>query len=273
MSDLQAPQKVAPTRFVIWFEERSGSSHLVSLLNSHREIKCRGEVFAFNQVDSAKQTSKEPYFNFDGMLCRRRLCRFPGILLDPSRQQAMDMLWEWYNDRRKIQGFKFKHPIQAALYPEVDEQLRRWKDELKIVVLHRKNLLKRVVSRLNMIRFRQDFGISNARSNLGPVEQISPINVDVSATVAAIRRLRVQQTSFQAWYATYPQVLHIEYEDLLYDRDRVCQELQQFLHVKVVRPLRSKVKKISSDQLDIAVANYEELRQALIADDLCQYVA
>ena len=256
--------------FVIWFQQRSGSSHLVSLLNSHPEIHCKGEMFGcfpIAGIDDPNQDSNGRQLG--DRLYRRLINQFPGRIENPADRQCVDELTAFLEEaptnlKRSIRGFKLKFPSQMKLFPEIVDTLRQQSSLLRVIVLTRKNYLRRAVSVLNLERIQQ----STAQSNLKKKIQLPATRFDVSEVIRLIKYYQSIEAEFSSWPKTFEQRLQVEYEDLVSNQNEVTQQIQNFLGVSTRQELTSKVKRIAPAKMEDLVENSDELRAALKANQL-----
>jgi LPS sulfotransferase NodH len=266
-------------KFFIWFQQRSGSTFLVSLLNSHPEIRCKGEVFGCSPIPFG---SGERFERLGGGISgltvhRRVLNQFPGRIDDPTSEQCTEELESFLGDgfaenrcRRPVRGFKFKFPSQYRVYPEVTSWLDERRSEINMVVLKRDNLLKRALSVMNLKRMKAATGKANYRdavkstpANVRQGITTSPASFDVCEILRIIENFRKLERSFYHWPRQFVRRLDIEYEELQMDAGRVLTELQQFLGVRETLSLKSNMLKSTPDDLRSFVLNYDELEREL----------
>ncbi len=252
--------------FVIWFQHRSGSSHLVSLLNSHPEIQCKGEIFGCfpigRHVDSPIPTGRRLGDN----VYQRVINQFPGRIDDPGDRQCVDELEQYFgpdqtenSDAGHIRGFKFKFPSQARLFPEITDWLKNRKAKLSVIALHRKNFLRRALSVLNLERIRE----TTNQANIREPQNLPPASFNVQEVIRLIEYYRDIGQEFDDWSKTFEQLMEIEYEDLNNDPENVSNKMQKFLEVTKTQPLKSSVQRITPDDLRNLVSNFDELQTAL----------
>jgi len=253
--------------FLIWFQQRSGSSHLVSLLNSHPEIRCKGEVFGCYPVGKIGQEKSHPTARMLGDdLYRRRINRFPGREEDPTdeqcRQEVLNlMVTEGVNSvKGQVVGFKMKFPSQATLFPNVRQELEAMSESLKIIVLTRKNYLHRAISNLNLNRLQN----LTARSNVQETVDLPPQNFDVKEVVRLIRYYMDLEAEFFAWPEKFPKRMRVDYDELVADSwPTTGNTLLDFLGLRTDVCLTSKLKKVAPKKLEAMVNNSDELKTAL----------
>lgn len=238
--------------FVVLFAHRSGSSHLVSLLNSHPEIRAHGEVF-----DGVKHSED----GYTGQLTRQ-ITKDGNSIKNPNPKTCVSLVEEWMDGKGGIQGFKFKFPKQAGLFPEVNNKMHEFGSSLKVVELRRSNLVRRALSHFNHLRIREMTGRSNFRSS---GTTLSPIELDLDGFVVYVRRLEKLLGQFNDWVNGFPERYQLDYESLISESGSL-RNLQRFLGVKEVRSLRSKVIKATPSRLEDAIANYSGFRDRMLQE-------
>lgn len=253
-------------RFLIWFQQRSGSSHLVSMLNSHAEIKCKGEVFGCYPVGRLSEQKSFPAGRRLGdNLYRRRINLFPGHVEDPTDEQCrvevQRLLGSEIELPSKIKqfGFKLKFPSQASLFPAVRQYLESHSKSLRIIVLTRKNYLQRAISNLNLKRLQH----LTDRSNVNESLDLPPEVFDVTEVIRLIRYYQEIETDFLAWPRQFEHRFEIDYDELVNDSPSAGVRLLEYLEVSSDRQLRSKLKKVGPKRLEEVVNNADELKLAL----------
>ncbi len=247
------------TPFVIWFEGRSGSSLLVSLLNAHPDLLCRSEDFSAFRLpanDPPGQPVDYPLVRFNGNRFRRRLAGFDGVVLSPTVDQTLAHLEEIFASRHGAVGFKFKYPRQQGVFPEIAAQLAAQHDRVRLICLRRRNIVKRAVSKQNLQAILQQSGKCNLAS---PEQRIGKLSVDIPGLLEFCARVRRRQAGFDAWASQFRHVCRVEYEDLQGDRSTTLREIADFLNVDPEPVLQTDLVKSTPDRLSEAVANYDEL--------------
>lgn len=246
--------------FIIWFQHRSGSTHLVSLLNSHPEIKCKGEVFGCIQVGDPSKSPEFPDARTLGdRIYTRILNQFPGRYENPSETQCLKEFDNFFSEHGeyagKIRGFKFKFPSQAGLYPEITRQLESQSDRFRIIILRRDNLLRRALSVLNLQSVRE----KSNRANVDFELSFEPQTFNPAEVVRLIRYYQTLEPAFTAWPKQFENRIEIEYEDLINQQEKTCDRILNFLGTREKPPLMSRTRKIAPTNLQELVQNHDEL--------------
>ena len=254
--------------FVILFSERSGSSHLCSLLDNHPEIVCRREDFTEQSVgihDSS--TDDQSIIRLGDFAWSRRLLLFQGkVRNDPGHQMVIKHFHDIYACRGKSCGFKFKFQIQLQLYPEVLRELNLLNPRLRVIALQRRNVLKQAISRQNMLRIQQlTSGDCNLSDSVQQGTMDEKFQLDIPLVLRYARFLSRQTGVFQesvqdlAKRSDFP-ALHLTYEDLLSDKENQVRKAFQYLEVDPDVPVYSAIHKSTADDLSQVISNFEELR-------------
>ncbi len=251
------------TPFVVLFQERSGSTHLSSLLSSHPEVNCRAEDFSFDWYRPTVAAAGDGEGS-GPPTSRRKLIGFRERVLDPTRAQIEGHLAEIFESGSGANGFKLKHPNQTARYPEVLQYLEALGDRLRVVHLDRENVIKRAVSKQVLVRMRQGREAAHLRNeNLMRELEFQPIRIDVPEAVRYAGTVERLRTELAALVDRFPHVHRVEYDDLARRPHEVVPDLLGFLGVDPAVPLSTGVHKATPDALSDAVENFEELAVAV----------
>jgi LPS sulfotransferase NodH len=236
------------TRAIILTSQRSGSTLLVSSLQSHPELLCRGELLIAGM----------------GMPTPR--------MLENSRHafKVVRFFWTgaWHSTRTMRRFYAVSGPrthVFKAMYNHLAAPWTRdWlvrQNDIRVIHLQRRNLLKQYVSYLLMGRRRDKRGwLPNT------TEPVAPVRIRVSPD-KAIRYFRRMQDTYPRFADLFREhdVLPLVYEDMV-DAEQIAtgtaEQLCDFLQVSR-RPLKTPYVKINPDGLRDIVTNYDELSAAL----------
>lgn len=226
----QRPKALYPfetvKKFVVLFQGRSGSTHLIQALRSHTRIQARFEVLVplKEQGFAAQAQWMRNFFTLPSLV------PFTAI------------------------GFKTKLTDVA----DVDEfaNLLRSMD-VRIIHLERRNVVKQAVSWLNSERLHEATGDWNLYRE---ANRLPPLEADLTMFADYLNLLE----QGKRWLRHYVDslalpTLHITYEDLLLDFEETMARVLEFLGAPPEQ-LVSGVKKTTSDDLRVAVSNFRELR-------------
>lgn len=221
--------------FFISFLGRSGSTFLVGLLDSHPEICCEKEVFSISVTKHGPNRS-------------------PKFL---SREAAHLELKRIYEKKCKASGFKFKYPLQYKFYPDVYEYFLERNDDIKVIYLYRKNLLKAAISKQNHTRL-INLGKSSNLNHENYIK-LDQLNLDIDQAIQYMNRRQSEDKKHEREIQVFSHRYTIQYEDLYKNTDSVIKKLYNFLEVDTnYKPLEQTVK-ITPDEIQYAISNYEEL--------------
>lgn len=211
--------------FVILCLGRTGSSFLASLLDSHSDVRCFGELFTAPpgpRGSFARSSHDDPADYLAGVV-------------EPVTESVV--------------GFKL--PLNSIRAHE--RVLEIFEDrELRVIRLSRRNLLAVLVSR----QLLKATGVSrSSRGSYGEAQ----VALDAKRTARVLGRMEEHERWLDSLAAGHP-TFRIVYEDLV--RGEGLEELQRFLGVEP-RALQSPLEKLRTRSLDEAVSNWEEVAAAL----------
>ena len=238
----------------------------------HPDISCRHEDF---HVRVAKEKRPEDSARLavrwrDGEVYWRRLQQFNGKLVeDPNSRQVIAHFYDIFSFPSLACGFKLKYPLQLDLYPEVVSELKLVSSTLRIIVLSRRNLVKQAVSSQNLHRklTRVDDAANLPPNQVTGNETFEPIKIDLPRAIRYTKLLNAEYEMFQAKARELvsentSRILHIDYEDLLYEQADTLMRVFTFLDVADHYKVTSNMRKIIPDDLSKAVLNFDELQDA-----------
>ena len=274
--------KICPVPFVVWFRERSGSTHLCSILGSHPQIACRQEDFheviiedclKINEDSKAIQIGRDIY-------CHRRISQFDANCIDnPSSKEIVTQLYDIFACPTHASGFKLKYPTQDRLYPEVMEELSTLGSKLHVISLSRRNVLKQAISSQNMQRIRNATNGTcfNLTHLVDPEtkDQFSKarFSIHVDQVITYAKQLQRERAGFEQRISQFQEncrnpILKIDYEELLTDEADTVARVLEYLGVASEVKCFSLVQKATNDRLSESIENYEELATAVRNTDL-----
>jgi LPS sulfotransferase NodH len=235
------------TKFLVTCPARTGSTMLMTLLQSHPDVCAHGEVLA--------PTGPLEIYGIN-------------YRLDPPIEQALraardrdavrflrEFIWE--PGHRVVAGFKGKY--EELLRPEYHSVLEHvtWApDEILVIHLWRENLLERFVSQYLAVKV---YGRYNLRSaDQRPAEPTLRLSADECR--ADFERTERRRDQFRHRLAKH-RVLELTYEDLVEGRDDVLTRVQEFLGVGE-RALESPLVKMRTRTARETIENFDELATA-----------
>lgn len=216
------------TRFIILFVERSGSTYLATMLDSHPQIHALREQFAV-----LKQ---------EGKTSSQQLEWADGFYTPP------------WTGKTSALGFKTKYVdiLDTDGFAQV-----LIKHKTRIIVLLRQNAVKAVISTINAKRLYEKTGNWNL---LKETDRRSAVEID-PIEFEQLLQLRAQWDQEIISYAEklpLPQLI-LNYEEMLTDKNAFINRVYSFLNVEHILTEGTTLKN-TKDNLREAVANFEELR-------------
>ena len=244
------PMPQAPVRFMIACAARTGSTMLVRTLRSHPDLVVHGEVWGDGMV------------GLDGSLAR-------ACEADPAAFAALEAA-RFDAPEATLRRFLAPHGAQAVGFKlKYDELVRaQWRGirelveadlGLRIVFLHRRDLLRRYLSHQIVLR---QTGVTNVPAG-GDVPGVAAFEVDVEDCLRDIAQTRARTRESAAAFAAHPS-MQVVYEDLAADPQAECERVFAFLGVPpvTVRVATERIVRVPPEAL---VLNYDELQAALEA--------
>jgi LPS sulfotransferase NodH len=220
------PGPVLP-HFLILTAGRTGSSHLVSLLDSHPELCCFGELF------------------------RQAEASFPFFYVNTPHTDPRDYLASLAGRvGNRLMGFKLTahcmtiHPEAASLLQDA---------RVRVILLRRANLLAQAVS--GSLAKATDVWHSTGPER----DPNAQVRIEPKRIVGTLVKLQEQQIALAALCQGHP-VFDLSYEDLA--TGNRLDDLQRFLGVES-RPLTSRYRRLDPRPLREKIENWEEVRAAL----------
>lgn len=244
-----SPMQARHPRFMIACAARTGSTMLVRTLRSHPQLIVHGEVWGDNMV------------GVDGPLAQA--CESDHALRDALEArrfaQPERVLRETFLDPHHAQSVGFKLKYDELVRPQWQEirRLVQADNDLAIVFLHRRDLLRRYLSHQVVLR---QTGITVVAAG-GTPPPVQPFAVDIDDLLRDIAETRRRTREFEAAFAAH-QALHIAYEDLSVDPQAQCDRVFAFLGVEVA-PVRVATEKIVRTPPETLVLNYPDVQAAL----------
>ncbi len=233
-------RQLSPKRFILFGRGRSGTTTLVSLLNSHPQIVCEGEILAL-----------PVFFPHQHVLAR---CANSGAAVYGCKILSYQV--------SQVQSIKSRQAFIHDLYQQ----------GFQIIYLKRRNLLQHALSN---IRARQ-FGFHSKTSAPGAGSAGTPSSIAVDPD----ELLRWMQGSahlerFEDEALQGVPHLPLVYEDHLADassHEATAAIVFDFLGLDHV-PVSTEYRKVSPESLRDSVANYDELVQALQGTPYAPYLS
>lgn len=214
------------TPFVVLFPGRVGSTLLITALDEHPDVHADGE-------------------RLDGM-----------------RERGAGRQLEWTDSflrgplvgHHRAVGFKTK--LRDVLDPSGFRSILE-RHSARVVVLGRRNDVKHAVSRVTAKELHQS---TNRWNRFSESEGVAAVTVDPERFERLLGQIERDKQAINEYVAglSLPR-LHLDYEDLLADRDAAFGRVLDHIGVER-RPLTGATLKNTSDDLRDAIVNFDELR-------------
>lgn len=218
--------------FVILCLGRTGSTHLQSLLDSHPDIRCYGELFTDVDLATGHGEARAQTFIGSG---------------HESPDEYLSELTAGV-DARAV-GFKLPNNSLRA-FPRADSVFAH--PDLKVVRLSRRNLLALLVSR----RMLAATGVpQSTHGSYGDAR----VHIEPQRCLTAFRHMEADERRLDELAAGH-EIFRLTYEELV--AGRRLEDLQRFLGVEP-QPLRSWFSQLRTRPLSETIENWDELDAAL----------
>ena len=253
----QPPASGLPRKFILFSKQRSGSTWVIDLLNSHPEIVGFAELFLYDMW------GQPPVGGDAGILAWNSfLARYVTGSGEPTRRER-DRLYNQYLDESvfasrqasKAIGFKLMYN-QAVSDLAIPKYLQQ--NSVSCVHLIRRNHLDAVLS-AEAVRLR---GLAHAETN-APVRQVT-IHLEPESIELRLQR-RDREIAAASEYADFLglPVIELVYEELSADITRIIPVLE-FLGVdSSAVDLTSRLRKLNSKSHRELISNYDDIARAL----------
>lgn len=222
--------------FFIFFIERAGSTHLVSLLQSHPEILCGYEIFGPQGFAVSPPATAEERMK----LLEKSLTASEGFI--------------------KAAGFKLKFPSQIGYYPDVWEKLLSMRDDIRVIVLRRENVVRQALSTLYRNCWIEN-GVESIPLMYTPLQNKTTVNIANFHRIIALYADLNEKIDEAA--SAFTQKINVTYEDITERKEETMRALTSFLGVSPEWALHSATDKVTPTELDEWIENSNEVRTSL----------
>ena len=237
--------------FVLLTTQRTGSSWLTTLIDSHPDADAYGELFLPGEGERPPWGARQVERFWSA---RDKLA---GSGRAPRRPRAtfsyLDHLFASNAEARAI-GFKLMYD-QAVKYPETLVYCMR--NRVRVIHLIRPNFLDMVISRELMI--------ARGEAHATSADEVRPVRVtlDPAGIRRRLRLLEVETASFRkALRALRLRHLEVSYDALVSD-GRALETVLRFLDIPPSAVLESPLVKVNDRRQSELVENYEEISKSL----------
>jgi LPS sulfotransferase NodH len=230
-------------RFVIVGIARTGSTMLISMLNTHRQALVFGEIFRRPDVIG---WDVQPYSNFT---TEKLLALYRS---DPCAFMDKAVFRRWPRDRRAV-GFKiFYYHARTAPHSTIWNYLARNTDIL-VIHIKRRNILAQYFS-LQLAHMTDVWAITQPSR-----PETQPIRLEAEACRKHFEWVRSLELEADSFFAKH-RMLGMEYESLVADQVRELSRVQSFLGLEEQR-LCVKTQRQRTTPLSWGIANFDELER------------
>jgi Sulfotransferase family len=242
------------TRFIIWCSQRSGSTHLSSLLDSHPQIACWRELFYRGEAGVASDRfTRSGYTDVDAFLTD-----FFAFKWGPDGTRLHHH--GDYSPTPMAIGFKLKYE-QISRYPTIGRYLEA-QSSTRIIHLVRENLVSAIVSSKMIPILLSEFGTTNIPVTVALDGLRRAVELDPSTIFDELCDLEEGINRAIKRVAHLP-ILEVQYEKLIAQPLNMCRTILAFLGVDAWETLSSCYQKIMPQCLHDSISNFDQIREKL----------
>ena len=261
----------------IYTEARSGSNYLVDLFNQHPYLVNYGEVlgdWTKPHKIYREMTKKQPDKGYLNFIFSSKLFFYLSQLYYAYKnfQQKKPIQFKGYNQVASIGVKDFHHTLLKYHLLDFFQD----NPDIYIIYLYRRNLLKQHIS-LELMR--KTKVVSSEKTQDGKVlkqTKRAKVQVDLAEILAVLDNAEKEVQQRQAILSQVPgdRLLTIAYEELFASSESLAQFREQVFAFLGVEPIAvtSRQQKLSSDDLQDLVENYDQLYQGLINTPYAKYL-
>ena len=264
------------TRFIIVGGPRTGSNMLAQALNSSRNIGCFREVFNYllnfvpfgvdgydNSSEQDLALREEDPLRF---LDERIFCEYPGEIRAVGFKYHYAQVWGYRGLRERlvedtairVVHIRRRNLLRMLVSREIAAATGVWFAEPRTDLTPRRVLTKIWTRLPNAVRM----PLRAARRRLSNAPKLSEKSLTIAPEElrSFIIRTKLTADHFDQVFGQHPQ-LTVFYEDILDDRDRVHDQVQEFVGVNP-RRLKVTMRRQNPEPLRELLSNYDELFEA-----------
>lgn len=219
-------------RFILLTTQRSGSTYLTELLDSHPDIHMAQELF------------KLPKEGRNAVL--------DGYTLGDDIGHFLDRFYESRLEKKKAAGFKLMYD-QLQSFPQILDYIK--KQKVRLIILVRDNLLDVAVSRF----FARKSQIYHSETAI----EHQPICIDIPLLHQELQKIAAANTHNARLTAQLPHCLTVSYEALVKHQEETLRTIQEFLQVRKEPKLSCSLIKIINKDLQQSISNYPVVYKSL----------
>jgi len=229
-------------KFLIICRKRTGSNFLVSLLQSHPKIRAFGEVFS----EDDKIHWGYPSYSSPEILQIRHKAPIEFI---------EHIVFRDFLKSTKAVGFKLIYQEKQSSNCKIIYEYLHSLKNLKVIHLKRRNIFSNYVSFKMAIKTDIWIKLRNEGSNN------LKLKIDYEDCLDYFQQTRALEKKYELLFSNPSQQIHtLYYEDLVTNKVKAIEDLQEFLEVECL-PLVSYTRKQEKRPLSEIVINYNELKE------------
>ncbi|WP_415407446.1 sulfotransferase [Sulfurovum sp. CS9] len=231
--------------FVVISTQRSGTTFLAQLLNSHPNIHMGKELFKTDK--NLLNVDNDNYRYSDK---------------GTSVKKHLDSYYAKYGQTYQAVGFTVMY-LQLQQNPDILTYIKE--NNIPCIYLERRNQLKTVISRLKA----RETGIYHTTDTV-EADQSSSIDTEL-----LLKELKIlDETILQLGTITEDlSTLTITYESLQLEQNKTLESVQRFLSLPIVTHLNTTLQKTNSDDLASSITNYDEVKALLQTTPFKRYLS
>ena len=248
-----------PTRFMVLGTQRSGTTLVTSTFKRYPNVTAFDEVFL---------ASRKADFTYRNYVSQTRLRWIRHCLARTGMvREYLDQLLRPEQEQIEAIGFKIMYDQLGCVpyrYPSVLEYA--CDNALKVIHVIRSNVLRIVLSKL-LARQRQLFHTTDEA-----IPKFESIHIDPTWLIREMDMIRRKQDLWRTRIASFIH-LEINYEDFIASKEERTWDLLDFIGIESSEFLFSNLKKISPNDIQDIIDNYDEIAQVLSGTSYHEFLA
>ena len=246
------------TKFVVFTTPRTGSTLIVKTLDAHPEILCAGELFFF-KGDIYHTEYQYRFWRVPGGNKINYLVNYPKLFC--TLNNFLDKFYTHKDASIKAKGFKLMH-FQTYYTPGIFQYLK--KNDVKVIVLIRKNVLRNTLSDLKARSTKVYHNEGNASTLTMPT-----FKVDIEELGRKMQQIEGFNKQLENCTTNLNRKI-IYYEDLE-NWDETISDVLNYLNVTNIS-LAPASKKLNPDRLEDMIENFSEVKSWLEKNNYEKYL-
>jgi Txe/YoeB family toxin of Txe-Axe toxin-antitoxin module len=248
--------------FFIAFMGRSGSTHLLHLLNQHPDIMCFNEFF-----------NVQSFWGKGGRRLNRKIKRIIKQLMGRDRLVKYYLSKVYQASSPACRGVEVNINGQFDAFPEVYQWLKENSNKVKCIFLSRENNLRGALSKQNFKRIKKKYHSANIEQDRDV--HVEFLDVDIDLAVQETQKREKLNELYSKRLSREFDTHHILYEDLVANEMGTLNGCFEFLHAKTIsdgNSFKHKTQRISANRIRDYVSNFDELHRRLKKENLEHYI-